>query len=111
MHSDAFINYVTARDPCGGRVAFKCKINTSSFSLPHGGHFGFMGENNVETSNRCQIWNPRGRFTLKGHLVHDSRCSGSKLDFSRWRRRPFLDFGLWRKMLAFLRGTWRLILF
>ena len=53
----------------------------NSFSLPDGGHIRFLGENDVETSNRCQIWNPRGRFTLKSHIVHDTRCSGSKLDF------------------------------
>ena len=58
------------------------------------GHLGFPGEIDVVSSNRWRDQNPRGRLILKSGVIHASMCSGSKVKFSRWHRRPFVSFTL-----------------
>lgn len=45
---------------------------------------------------------------LKSVFMHDCRCSGSKVKFSRWRQRPSWIWPPGKKTLGFLGRTWGL---
>jgi len=59
------------------------------FTLLESGHLGFLGKNDEEW-----IGNPRVRLPWEVVFIHDSRCSGSKVRFARWRQ---WHSGIWLK--------------
>jgi len=55
-------------------------------------------------SNSCQHRNSRDRFNLKSVFIHESISSGSKVNFSRWSRRPFWILPSGKKRRDFWEG-------